>query len=83
METKLHHFIHKLKPHLREALLLRQPGDCNMAASFAKPKESTIQTNYDELQSQQINSSGQVSNVGYNDPVQMSKEVAKLKAEIF
>ena len=44
---------------------------------FAKRKESTTQTNYgeilkkleEELQSQQINSSAQVNNGEYNDPI--------------
>lgn len=71
-------------------MVLQQPGDYNTAASFAKLTESTTQTNYDEilkklgkeLQKQQINSSAQVNNVEYNDPVRMSKEVVKLNAEI-
>ena len=76
METKLHHFIHGLKSHLKEALVLRQPDDYNTTVCFAKLKESTSQTNFDEilkklgneLQHQQINSSAQVNNVEYNDP---------------
>ena len=90
METKLHHFIHGLKLHLKEALVLRQPGDYNMAISIAKLKKLITQTKNDEiltklgkeLQSQKINSSAQVNDIGYNGPVQMSKEVEKLKAEI-
>ena len=90
MEIKLHHFVHGLVPHRKEALVLQQPGDYNTAVCFAKLKESTNHTNYDEIlknlgkkiHSQQINSSAQVSSVEYKDPVQMSKEIAKLKAEI-
>ena len=71
-------------------MVLQQSGDYNTAVSFAKLKESTAQTNYDEIlkklgkesQNQQINSSAQVHNVEYNDPVRMSIEVAKLNAEI-
>ena len=49
METKIPHFIHGLKSCLKEALVLWQPGDYNTAVSIAKLKESTTQTNYDEI----------------------------------
>ena len=35
-ETKLHHFVHELETHHKEALVLRRPGDCNNAISFCK-----------------------------------------------
>ena len=82
-ELLCNHLIHGLKTHLKEALVLQQPGDYNTAVSFAELKESTTQTNYDEilkklgkeLQNQQINSSAQVvNNVEYIDPVRMSIE---------
>ena len=87
-EAKLHCFINGLKPHLKEALVLRQPGDYNTAVSYAKLKESASSTaSYEEilklLQAQQKNQSqNQVNNVTYTDPVQQSQEIAKLKAEI-
>ena len=34
METKLHHFIHELKAHHKEALVLLQPGDYHNVVSF-------------------------------------------------
>ena len=46
METKLHLFIHFI---LIEALVLQELGDYNRAVTFVKHKESTTQTNYDEI----------------------------------
>ena len=90
--TKTHHFIHGLLPHLKEALVLRQPADYNTAVQYAKLKESMSATSYEdrfkrlerellykkELENQQ---SSQSNNINYGDPVKMSQELARLKAE--
>lgn len=48
-ETKLYNFANELKPQLEEALLLRQPPDCNSAVPYAELKDSTSANNYVQL----------------------------------
>ena len=48
MQTKTHHFINGLKPHLKEALVLRQPADYNTAVQYAKLKESMSATSFED-----------------------------------
>ena len=88
-ETKLHHFINRLKPHLKQALLLRQPPDYNTAVCYAKVKDSTSANNYDRLleQIKQLTHSNTrqeppVNNANYPDPVNITQENAKLKTRI-
>ena len=46
-QQKIHYFVFRLKPRLKQALLIRQPQIYNNAVTFAKRKHHFTDTNFD------------------------------------
>ena len=89
LETKLRQFVNRIKPHLKEALPLRQPSNYDTAVCYAKRKDSTSTNNYDRLLEQikqltQTNTRQElpVNDLYYSDSAKLSQGKTKLKTRI-
>ena len=89
LETKLRQFVNRIKPHLKEALPLRQPSNYDTAVCYAKRKDSTSTNNYDRLLEQikqltQTNTRQElpVNDLYYSDAAKLSQGKTKLKTRI-